>query len=145
MFVEDEDAWEVVDDVRRDVQVVAEAVGYGATDVVEVQLGARHHEPAVRSAMYALLEGASRLGIKRDEIDGTLHRSQAGAGPSMVLYDTVPGGAGHARRIRDSLAAVIDPALAPMAMQVALMTLKTAARSLPFVAQNKLQLLLTVE
>lgn len=81
------------------------------TDVVEVIVGADHTEPALRSALYAILEGASRIGIKRDEIDGTLHRPQAGSSPSIVIYDTVPGGAGHARRIRDALADVIDEAL----------------------------------
>lgn len=84
------------------------------TDVVEVRLGAHHEEPALRSALYALLEGAGSIGIKRDEIDGTLHHWQAGASSAVVIYDTVPGGAGHARRIRDSLAAVVDAAIERM-------------------------------
>ena len=81
------------------------------TDVVEVRLGGDHPDSAVRSALYAILEGAGRIGIKRDEIDGTLHRWAAGAPPSLIIFDTVPGGAGHARRIRDSLARVVDAAL----------------------------------
>ncbi len=84
------------------------------TDVVEVRLGAFHEDSALRSALYAVLEGAGSIGIKRDEVDGTLHRWQAGASSAIVIYDTVPGGAGHARRIRDELAEVVDAAIARM-------------------------------
>lgn len=84
------------------------------TDVVEVRLGAVHDDPALRSSLYAILEGAGSIGIKRDEVDGTLHRWQAGSSSAIVIFDTVPGGAGHARRIRDELAAVVDAAVARM-------------------------------
>ncbi len=81
------------------------------TDVIEVRLGNDFPDWALRSGLYAILEGAGRIGIKRDEIDGTLHRWRAGAPSSLVIFDTVPGGAGHARRIRDSLSEVVDAAL----------------------------------
>jgi hypothetical protein len=56
------------------------------------------------SLLYALLEGASEtLGIRRDDLDGTLYRYSAGIAPALVLYDNVPGGAGHVRRIADEL------------------------------------------
>ena len=56
------------------------------------------------SVLYALLEGASEtLGIRRDDLDGTLYRYGAGIAPALVLYDNVPGGAGHVRRIADEL------------------------------------------
>ena len=56
------------------------------------------------SVLYALLEGASEtLGIRRDDLDGTLYRYSAGIAPAVVLYDNVPGGAGHVRRIADEL------------------------------------------
>ncbi len=84
------------------------------TDVVEIRLGAVHEDPALRSALYAILEGAGAIGIKRDEVDGTLHRWRAGSSSALVIYDTVPGGAGHARRIRDELAAVVDAAIVRM-------------------------------
>ncbi len=80
------------------------------TDVVEVRLVQPASSVDLRSTLYALLEGAGRLGIKRDEIDGTLHAYAKGATPALVIYDTVPGGAGHARRIRDHLADVVDEA-----------------------------------
>ena len=81
------------------------------TDVLEVRISGAHDSGALRSALYALLEGAGRLGIKRNEIDGTLHTWAARQVPSLVLYDTVPGGAGHAKRIDDGFAQVIDAAL----------------------------------
>jgi hypothetical protein len=56
------------------------------------------------SVLYALLEGASEtLGIRRDDLDGTLYRYSAGIAPAVVLYDNVPGGAGHVRRISDEM------------------------------------------
>jgi hypothetical protein len=61
--------------------------------------------------MYALLEGACQLlEISRDDVDGTLH--QAGAGvTTIVLFDVVPGGAGHVGRIAHDLHAVLVEAL----------------------------------
>lgn len=56
------------------------------------------------SAFYALLEGASEaLGIGRQDLDGTLYQHTAGLPPVLVLFDTVPGGAAHVRRIADEL------------------------------------------
>lgn len=59
------------------------------------------------SVLYALLEGASEtLGIRRDDLDGTLYRYTGGLPPAVVLFDNVPGGAGHVRRIADELRTV---------------------------------------
>ena len=68
-----------------------------------------------RSILYALLEGASdSLDISRDDIDGTLY-PKAGRKISLVLFDTVPGGAGGALRIAKSFDVVLATALARMA------------------------------
>jgi len=57
------------------------------------------------SVLFALLEGASQtLGIRRDDLDGTLYRHRDSPIPALVLLDNVPGGAGHVRRIADELA-----------------------------------------
>lgn len=58
-----------------------------------------------RSVLYSLLEGASQsLGIRRDDLDGTLYRRPGGGPfPNIILFDNVPGGAGHVRRIADNL------------------------------------------
>jgi len=68
-----------------------------------------------RSVLYALLEGASdSLDISRDDIDGTLY-PKAGRKISLILFDTVPGGAGGALRIARSFPLVLETALARMA------------------------------
>jgi ATP-dependent helicase YprA (DUF1998 family) len=64
-----------------------------------------------RSVLYALLEGASdSLDISRDDIDGTLY-PKARRKIALVLFDTVPGGAGGALRIARSFPAVLAAAL----------------------------------
>lgn len=78
------------------------------TDVLELRfeglLASRVDYELWLSLLYALLEGASEtLGIRRDDLDGTLYRYGAGIAPALVLYDNVPGGAGHVRRIADEL------------------------------------------
>jgi hypothetical protein len=63
-----------------------------------------------RSAVYALLEGASTaLEISRDDIDGTVHLGADGV-PSLVLFDTTPGGAGSTLRIAENLVDVAHAA-----------------------------------
>lgn len=62
------------------------------------------------SLLYALLEGASEaLDIDRRDLDGCLY-PYAGdpCMPALVLFDDVPGGAGHVRRIANSEDALID-------------------------------------
>lgn len=79
------------------------------TDVLELRFaGAAVNNPNLslwRSVLYALLDGASEaLGIRRDDLDGTLwRRYNSGPIPSIILFDSVPGGAGHVRRIADEL------------------------------------------
>ena len=63
------------------------------------------------SLLYALLEGSSQaLGIRRDDLDGTLYRHTHDVAPALVLFDNVPGGAGHVRRIADDLIPVFASA-----------------------------------
>ena len=64
------------------------------------------------SLMYALLDGASdALGIRRDDVDGTLFYKDFRKPPHLILYDTVPGGAGHVERINNKLFQVAESAL----------------------------------
>ncbi|MFC3965771.1 DEAD/DEAH box helicase [Nocardia jiangsuensis] len=89
------------------------------TDVAEFTFSdydyTRESEAEWLSVLYALLEGASEaLEISRDDIDGTLAWSGAGA-RSIVLFDTVPAGAGAAKRI----AAELDKVLRHAADRVA--------------------------
>ncbi|PDW03755.1 DEAD/DEAH box helicase [Candidatus Viridilinea mediisalina] len=85
------------------------------TDVVELRFlgtgAAANHDTLWRSLVYALLEGAAQgLGIRRDDLDGTLYRYTAGAAPAIILYDNVPGGAGHVRYIAEELQQVVTSA-----------------------------------
>lgn len=52
------------------------------------------------SLLYAILEGASQaLGIRRQDLDGCLYPYEGKI--ALVLFDNVPGGAGHVKRIID--------------------------------------------
>jgi MrfA Zn-binding domain/Helicase conserved C-terminal domain len=91
------------------------------TDILRVQLdapglpGAGDSGAGERarwhSLLYALLEGcAEGLEISRGDIDGTVHAGTDGRS-GLVLFDTVPGGAGSAARIASSLDVAVDFAL----------------------------------
>ena len=77
------------------------------TDVLEIRFSlppAMSNPNPMRSLMYALLEGASESqGIRRSDIDGTLYYRSFGEAPSIILFDAVPGGAGHVENIKDHL------------------------------------------
>lgn len=85
------------------------------TDVLEIRLdpvmSAAVSQSSLHSALYALVQAAcDRLEISRDDIDGALH--QAGANlTNLVLFDTVPGGAGHVGRIEPVLEELLAAAL----------------------------------
>ncbi|MCY3019561.1 MAG: DUF1998 domain-containing protein, partial [Planctomycetota bacterium] len=85
------------------------------TDLLELRLqGAAlaRAEEFWLSLLYALLEGASvALGIRRQDLDGCLYPYAGPASPpALVLFDDVPGGAGHARRIGQNLMEVFRAA-----------------------------------
>ncbi len=83
------------------------------TDIVELRFDTPGLTDAAqwRSALYALLEGAADgLEISRDDIDGALHPGTDGR-TGVVVFDTVPGGAGSALRIAASLDVVVGAAL----------------------------------
>lgn len=55
------------------------------------------------SILYSILEGLSKsLSIERNDVDGTVDYVFSHSGNSytrFILFDTVPGGAGHVRRL----------------------------------------------
>jgi ribosomal protein S27E len=56
--------------------------------------------PQALSFMYAFLEGVSiALGIERTDIDGVLELNIDMQSYDILLYDNVPGGAGHVKRL----------------------------------------------
>lgn len=59
------------------------------------------------SVLYAILEASAReLEIGREDIDGTLTTRDDNR-PALVLFDTVPGGAGNVLRVADDLERVL--------------------------------------
>lgn len=59
------------------------------------------------SFMYAFLEGvSSALGIERNDIDGVLEMNLELQSFDILLYDNVPGGAGHVKRLLDKSAII---------------------------------------
>lgn len=89
------------------------------TDLLEITFDSiaapRMSRTEWRSVLYALLEGASDcLDISRDDIDGTLY-PKPGNQTSLVIFDTVPGGAGGALRIARAFREVLQVALQRMA------------------------------
>jgi hypothetical protein len=90
------------------------------TDVLAISLDGNHEllyrRSSMMSLMYALLDGASEaLGIRRDDVDGTLFYKDFRRPPHMILYDIVPGGAGHVERIHNKLLMVTETALQKVA------------------------------
>lgn len=87
------------------------------TDVIEIcfrgAAAESRDEELWRSLVYTLLEGAAQgLGIRRDDLDGTLYRYTSGCAPALILYDNVPGGAGHVQYIARELPGVLEAAYA---------------------------------
>ncbi len=80
------------------------------TDVLEIQFEgtprARFPDNSMISLLSALLAAVPAIGINRAEVDGTMHFRGRNSSSAMVLFDTVPGGAGHAQRILDNLHAL---------------------------------------
>ena len=77
------------------------------TDVLEIQFEGPHRshyrDNAMNSLLSALLAAVPVLGINRDDVDGTLNSSGLDTPQAMVIFDSVPGGAGYSRRIRKQL------------------------------------------
>jgi ATP-dependent helicase YprA (DUF1998 family) len=88
------------------------------TDVVEIKLpliNKKYNQKSFwPSILYAVIEGASlELGVARNEIGGCLYRADGEdvTQTSIILYDDVPGGAGHAKKISHNIRGVLENAL----------------------------------
>lgn len=88
------------------------------TDVLQIEFV--HHtntDPGFwLSLLYATIEGISNgLGIDRNDLDGCLYPSQrCPSTPSLIIFDNVPGGAGHVKRViedKQTLLSVFQTAL----------------------------------
>lgn len=76
------------------------------TDVLSIQFPAMSHKPQEvwYSLAYALLEGAIQFGdIDRRDVSVTLRWGGTSGNPTVMLYDNVPGGAGHVRHVFEQI------------------------------------------
>lgn len=87
------------------------------TDILQIRLP-DYYDTRVgfwESLLYGLLEGAClALDIDRHDIDGTLYPYTGDpSSPALILFDDVPGGAGHVKRIaeQDNFMAVLNNTL----------------------------------
>ncbi len=83
------------------------------TDLFELRVqGLNRPQKFWLSLLYALLEGAAAaLSIRRQDLDGCLYSAEGAYSlPALVLFDDVPGGAGHVRRIGECLDEVLRAA-----------------------------------
>src|SRR5690606_11822273 len=81
------------------------------TDILELSFDGlalpEQDNTTLNSLLSAILEGAAeRLHISRDDIDGALY-PRPGGRRALVVFDTVPGGAGNSARIARSLDEVL--------------------------------------
>lgn len=70
--------------------------------------------PQALSFLYAFLEGVSiALGIERTDIDGVLELNLDMQSYDILLYDNVPGGAGHVKRLlsKDAIVSSLEAGL----------------------------------
>jgi ATP-dependent helicase YprA (DUF1998 family) len=87
------------------------------TDILRLRVDAPGLDTRAQwhSLLYALLEGAAQgLEIARDDLGGTVHAGVDGRS-ALVLFDTVPGGAGGALRVAEALDLAVAAALTRMA------------------------------
>lgn len=70
------------------------------TDCVQIDLPSVSvsDEPRLKSLLAALLAAVEEVGIEHNDVNGSIGRRS-----SVVIFDSVPGGAGHARRIAEVL------------------------------------------
>lgn len=93
-------------------------LGYSyRTDIIKIsfnKIKEMFDEDTAISVLFALLEGISMTyNIERNDIGGMIYKTNLAQPYSFILFDTVAGGAGHVKRLRDdkSLMEVLKNAL----------------------------------
>ena len=80
------------------------------TDVVELHLMTPTTPTRALSTLHALLAATPVLGIPTNDVDGMLGPATPGYSQPLIVFDTVPGGAGHVRFVRDNLERLLQAA-----------------------------------
>ena len=77
------------------------------TDIINISfnnINEMHDEDTAISVLFAILEGISMTyHIERNDIGGIIYKNSLLKPYSLILYDTVAGGAGHVKRLKDDL------------------------------------------
>lgn len=87
------------------------------TDIIKIsfnKVNEMFDEDTAISVLFALLEGISMTyNIERNDIGGMIYKTNIAKPYSFILFDTVAGGAGHVKRLKDdkSLMKVLQNAL----------------------------------
>ena len=86
------------------------------TDVLEVNLPGMTSAQS-QSVLYALLTGTPAVGVPTGDVRGTLRPGGMSKPPALIIFDSVPGGAGHVRRIAkpDNLRILLEAARSTVA------------------------------
>lgn len=79
------------------------------TDTVEIDPGVVFPKTHMTSVVAALLAATGAIGIRPEDVHGSVSTYGPGK-PTIVIHDAVPGGAGHAHRISESLGTLFDAA-----------------------------------
>ncbi len=66
---------------------------------------------AALSVLYAVLAATPALGIPSGDVNGVLGPANSAGRAPLIVFDTVPGGAGHVKRIREELPRLFRAAL----------------------------------
>lgn len=70
------------------------------TDVVKLHISTHLDYAHAVTVLYSLLEGLSHsLQVEREDINGIVAYSDLSTGIDLILFDSVPGGAGHVSRL----------------------------------------------
>ena len=80
------------------------------TDVIELDLMIPMSFIQVRSTLEALVSATPVLGIPTEDVEGTLGSTGPSGRKSLVIFDTVPGGAGHVKCVRENLQRLMEAA-----------------------------------
>ena len=80
------------------------------TDVIELDLMTPMSDPQARSTLYALLAATPAIGVPTDDVDGVLGPTRSYDRKPMVIFDTVPGGAGHVKCVSENLQRLLEAA-----------------------------------
>lgn len=72
------------------------------TDVIKIKVSGLIEKKRALSTLYALIEGISdEFEIERNDINGLINKTDNGE-YELIIFDNVPGGAGHVKRILES-------------------------------------------